>query len=263
MKLDWVEIPEGEFLMGLSEEQSSEFAKQTFHRGQGVLNYLLAQETPQRVIILPTFYITRFPITHAQFVSFVHADHPQFDVPILHDPNWAGHPVTCLWHSAWAFCHWIGARLPSSLEWEKTARGVDGRLYPWGNAWDPNRGNFGQENRRKRVGGTKTSPVGVYPEGASPYGAEDLLGNGYEWTMTLGVGVTCLKPMQKYRQAIVIRGSAPDPEAFHPWNHRVTKTTSGGVLPDEMPPYTGFRPVMDKWQRQQWLGFHSGENEEV
>jgi hypothetical protein len=65
--------------------------------------------------------------------------------------------------------------------------------------------------------------------------------------------------LQKSSQDIVIRGSDWDPDAMHPWAHRVTHIMSGGVLEDTYPPYTGFRVVMDEWQRQQWPGFRVGE----
>jgi formylglycine-generating enzyme required for sulfatase activity len=251
MTLDWVEIPAGTFLMGLSDEQAREMTRQMPWLTPAALEVGLAAETPQRAVYVPTFYISRFPVTCGQFVAFVRSGYPEFDIPSSQDAELLNHPESCLWHYARAFCAWIGARLPSSGEWEKAARGTDGRLYPWGNEWDLNRGNFGQQDRRGRIEGWKTSPVDAYPEGASPYGIYDMVGNCFEWTMTHGLSYNT----KRYSQVIIIRGSDPDPESLHPWAHRVTRIMPGGVLPIDVPPYTGFRPVLDEWQRQHWPGY--------
>jgi formylglycine-generating enzyme required for sulfatase activity len=102
--------------------------------------------------------------------------------------NGANQPVVGItWYEANAFCRWLSAqlsyvdyevRLPSEAEWEQAARGNDGRIYPWGNAWEDTRANTYEGG----IG--TTTPVGCYPDGASPSGALDMSGNVWEWTAT-------------------------------------------------------------------------------
>ncbi|MEA3339275.1 MAG: SUMF1/EgtB/PvdO family nonheme iron enzyme [Chloroflexota bacterium] len=138
------------------------------------------------------YRIGRYPVTNGQYARFL-AKNPQYPVPYLDEIwaepyNWdprqrlypedkANHPVVLVsWEDALAYCEWAGARLPTEEEWEKAARGKDGRIYPWGDDLDPQRANV----RESGVG--STTPVGVYPNGASPYGLLDCAGNVWEWT---------------------------------------------------------------------------------
>ena len=165
---DWVTIPAGEFLLGSDPTHDL---------------HMFEDELPQLRVYLSAFRLARVPITNAQYKLFINAT--DYNAP----PHWArseipagkeNHPVTNVsWHDALAFCDWAGVRLPTEAEWEKAARGVDGRIYPWGDALpDPTRCNFDLA-----IG--MTSPVGEYPAGASPYGVLDVAGNVWEWTSTV------------------------------------------------------------------------------
>jgi hypothetical protein len=94
------------------------------------------------------------------------------------DPTRVNHPVTVIsWKQAVAYCRWAGKRLPTEAEWEKAARGTDGRQYPWGNRYEADRVNAGYTDG--------TTAVGSYPLGGSPYGVMDMAGNVWEWTSSL------------------------------------------------------------------------------
>jgi sulfatase modifying factor 1 len=143
---------------------------------------------------LPGFWIGRTPVTNAEYKWFLDA-HPDHPVPFADDEwahpyNWDGqlrtfppgradHAVVLVaWHDAKAYAEWAGARLPTEKEWEKAARGTDGRRYPWGN-WEEGRCNTIETQIYA------TRPVAFYsPRGDSPYGCVDMAGNVWEWTAT-------------------------------------------------------------------------------
>lgn len=163
-------IPEGGFLMGRP-------------AGDGVP----AEETGQAEVFLPAYRIGRYPVTNREYAEFVRQKGhkaPQSWVGNRPPAQKLEHPVIGVsWDDASAYCVWLREqtgrpyRLPTEAEWEKAARGVDGRLYPWGNEWDATcwSGADLQE----------TVPVGSCPDGVSFFGCYDMLSNVWEWTSTL------------------------------------------------------------------------------
>ncbi len=137
-------------------------------------------ELPQHRVYVKGFYIDKFEVTNARWKAFAEATNGYIPAtwkdgePL---PGESDHPVTDTdWYDADAYCRWAGTRLPTEAEWEKAARGTDGRLWPWGNVFDPAKANTEETARYRSV------PVGSYPEGASPYGVHDMTGNIWEWT---------------------------------------------------------------------------------
>jgi len=152
---------------------------------------------------LPTFWIGRYPVTNAQYQTFVedggYEDAGWWDDLVRREPE-ASHwpqpnrPRTNVdWYEAVAFTRWFNARLgldqgsirlPTELEWEKTARGEQGREYPWGDWF---RSGFANVDEKERKQGDwylkQTTAVGLYPHGRSPYGVEDLAGAVWEWCL--------------------------------------------------------------------------------
>jgi formylglycine-generating enzyme required for sulfatase activity len=150
---------------------------------------------PPFPVELPPYYLAIHPVTNAQYARFLSEHRPEdsdlekwvrLDSECFLRKNGDGyevyggkddHPVVQVtWYGAEAYSLWAGVRLPTELEWEKGARGVDGRVYPWGNEWDANKCRNGT-NRRNET----TCGVWSYPEGCSYWGHYQMVGNVWEW----------------------------------------------------------------------------------
>jgi formylglycine-generating enzyme required for sulfatase activity len=206
-KPDMVHVRAGPFQMGSSDQQidwlaqHSDLAKKWKQRGY------FDREQPQHTVALPDYYIGKHPVTVGEFRAFVDAGgylHRQYwtnagwpwrqtrgrtEPDLWNEEKWAGDdrlPVVGVsWYEAHAYCQWLSEatgrhyRLPTEAEWEKAARGTDGRPYPWGDAFDASRCNA------RDSGLECTTPVGQYsPAGDSPYGCADMAGNVSKWTIS-------------------------------------------------------------------------------
>ncbi len=178
-KFGLLKIPAGEFLMG-----SSDADKQARDN-----------EKPQHTLYLPDYYIAKHPVTVDEYRAFVQASGHKSGDEKLALRGIGNHPVEWVtWQDSLAFARWHGLTLLSEAEWEKAARGTDGRIYPWGNEWRSgvantneywNKGARGLLSKlRRRTSGT-TTPVGSFPQGNLPYGCADMSGNVWEWTRSV------------------------------------------------------------------------------
>ena len=164
---EMVEVPAGEFVMGSNDYD---------------------REKPQHEVLVDAFRISKYPVTNAQYTEFVKA--MDYNPPVhwrgqVPPPDLHNHPVANVtWRDAMAYCEWLQEktglpyRLPTEAEWEKAARGRDGRIYPWGNDFSAEKCNVYETGIRG------TSPDGMFPDGASPYGCLDMSGNVWEWTLS-------------------------------------------------------------------------------
>lgn len=245
--LGFVEIPGGPFVMG--SDPSSDPAAYDIERW--------SSERPQGRVNVPTFYMGRYEVTVAQFAAFVEdTDHPVEEGTLRGPPD---HPVTSVaWTDALAYCRWLQEKLrgspetptelerrlsdgwrvtlPSEPEWEKAARGTDGRIYPWGSRPRRDRANFGADG---------TMPVGSFECPECPYPVFDLAGNVWEWTRS---------PYQSYphdtaddrenleEDAVwVMRGGS-----YQDGPRNVRAAIRGGAAPGVHRPFIGFRVVVTR-----------------
>ena len=159
--------------------------------------FIASGDRSKFTVHLPAYYMALHPVTNAQYARFLTERAPsgadlkkwvQLDSDCFVRKSGSrykaygdkdDHPVVNVsWHGAQAYCEWAGVRLPTELEWEKGARGVDGREYPWGDDWEDGRRC---RHVRSRKGKETTCGVWDYPEGCSPWGLYNMSGNVSEW----------------------------------------------------------------------------------
>ena len=201
---DMVLVPAGDFWMGSTEMEAAAAKRECESLGESECREGFDRETPRRRVVLDGFHIDRFEVTNARFERFVRAtshrttaereghglsfqqgdggwqfvkiDGAHWRMP--QGPSSSTHPdhpvVQVSWNDADAYCRWAGKTLPTEAQWEKAARGTDGRRFPWGESWEAGRGNGGMLHHGP-------VPVGRFPLGASPYGVADMAGNVLEW----------------------------------------------------------------------------------
>jgi formylglycine-generating enzyme required for sulfatase activity len=235
-----VYVPAGEFKMG------------------SALGY--NEEKPVHTVYLDAYWIDQTEVTNAMYAQCVRAGtctlpaHVGLEPPASYydDPLYANYPVIYVnWYQASAYCAWARRRLPTEAEWERAARGADGRAFPWGNKFDCRMGNFDDETQYDRdvvAGGAncdgyvETAPVGSFPSGASPYGVLDLAGNVWEWVSdwfdyyTPELASNPFGPETGRQRAL--RGGA-----WVNFEHGVRSTGRSAIEPDKSDSFIGFRCV--------------------
>lgn len=178
-----VKIPAGKFSMGTTKEQAQEILK---YNNSSNWQEMLEWEQPQHTVDLNEYFIGKYPITNREYQAFI--KDAKYKTPQDWDGDQfpgekGGHPAVFVsWEDANAYCKWLSEktgknyRLPTEAEWEKAARGEEGRIYPWGNEFDSQKVNSSEH------GINNTSEVGQFsPVGDSPYGCADMAGNVWEW----------------------------------------------------------------------------------
>lgn len=195
---EMVRIPAGEFIMGSDSR--------------------LEDEGPEQKVTTGAYWIDRYEVTNLQykrFIDTVQRRSPRHFRNRTFPDGKADHPVTFVsWFDAEAYCHWVGKRLPTEIEWEKAARGSDGRIYPWGDTFELNAANTPVRwealiNADVTDKGD-TTPVGAFETGRSPYGLYDMSGNVWEWVQDwYGPHPGNTKPSENYGQIYkVLKGGS-------------------------------------------------------
>lgn len=218
----YVYVPGGEFTMGAEEYEAAS-----------------PLEQPEHKVTVSGFWLQRTEVTNAEYAKCVAAK-------ACTPPNnqrwqkteFAQHPVNNVsWNQANAYAAWAGGRLPSEAEWEKACRGTDGRLYPWGEE-DP---TSKLANYNNDVG--DTTPVGSYPAGASPYGALDMAGNVWEWTLSIEkpypYNAKDGREDPKAPGKRILRGGS-----YYYTQYQLHCTTRSGFTPTTANQHFGFRVIM-------------------
>jgi formylglycine-generating enzyme required for sulfatase activity len=224
----------------------------TFRRGSEV-KPAGSDEGPARDIYLDGYWIYKLPVTVASYRKFCEATGREIPQTWSQKPHWRADPsapgdnfpMICNWFEADAYAKWAGGSLPTEAQWEKAARGTDGREYPWGNQWDPKRLSCMANTIDQFVGPFR--PVGYFPEGASPYGVLDMAGNVWEWVNdwymhTYYASAPDRNPTgPDYSNVKVVRGGNSL------FDERFSRTTARMAIPPEVSDWTaiGFRLVVE------------------
>jgi formylglycine-generating enzyme required for sulfatase activity len=173
-------VPAGTFWMGSTNEDIDAVLEQCGDCKRD--SYI--DEQPRREVYLDAFWIDRTEVTNARYQQCVkdgECSPPKYLTSETRDeyygnPEFGDYPVVNVsWYQAAAYCRWADKRLPTEAEWEKAARGIDGRIYPWGNTWDARKANSAE----RWLGDTVA--VGSYVAGKSPFNALNMAGNVWEW----------------------------------------------------------------------------------
>jgi len=236
-------IPAGPFLMGASETDAASSPN----------------ERPKRPVTLDAFWIDSTEVTNAMYRECVREGicSPPERMDAIDDQGLSLHPVAWVsWADASQYCTWAGRRLPTEAEWEKAARGTDGRLYPWGetaptgslvNFADINLAEAWADNEVDD-GYRSTAPVGEFPMGASPYGVHDVAGNVWEWVADCydetyyrnQIDLNPLGPEQSANCRHGVRGGS-----FLSTARNIRAAFRFGYAPDTTASDLGFRCAMD------------------
>ena len=230
-------VPVGSFIMGVNDDELEGIIRDFGHRGD-FEGYDFEAEKPRRSVYLNSYYIDKHEVTNGQYDRFVKEtgyNPPRHWRDGTVSPDKTRNPVLYVnWYDAAAYCYWQGKRLPTDEEWEKAARGNDGRRYPWGNEYDPDKtvtAEYVLKHYRTPAELTNfAAPIDELRGDKSPYGVYDMAGNVMEWTSS----------DYQSGQMKTVKGAA--------WVHlhaRARNTAKEGVLPKYSSQFIGFRCAMD------------------
>jgi formylglycine-generating enzyme required for sulfatase activity len=198
-------VPGGNFTMGSDKVDTDQHALKV-----GLNKPWYADESPSLKLYLKDFYIDKYEVTRLQYYIFCQAT--DYKPPRIWGgekfPDGTGnHPVSHVsFYDAAAYAEWAGKRLPTEAEWEKTARGPDHYIYPWGNEFEFSSANVSPSAKKKQGRGLK--PVGSFPQGVSFYGTYDMIGNVWEWVWDyyLPYPNSTHEWKEKEKKQLVVRG---------------------------------------------------------